>query len=91
MNGIRCAACAATFFPAADRCPRCATRGVETVALAPTGVVTARTGGDGWSIGEVTLDDGVLVLARLAGEEPFAVGDRVRYAPEDDIVRFEHA
>lgn len=68
LVGIRCQACRATFFPAADRCPRCATKSVTEVALATHGTVEACTGGDGWSIGEVRLDDGVLVMARLAGE-----------------------
>jgi uncharacterized OB-fold protein len=88
VKGVRCGRCRATFFPAADRCPRCAGRDVAAVELADRGAVESRTGGDGWAIGEVRLDDGVLVLAALADD--VAVGDRVRHSPAA-VVRFERA
>lgn len=88
LTGLRCDGCGATFFPVADRCPRCASPEIELVELATTGAVESRTGGDGWAIGEIRLDDGVLVLAALDGDP--VVGDRVRHAPAD-VVRFERA
>ena len=75
-------------FPAADRCPVCVTGSVEEVRLSSTGTVEAVTGAGAYTVGEVRLDDGVLVLARLDGEPAVVVGDRVAYVP-DEIVRFE--
>ena len=87
LTGIRCDAGGHLAVPVADRCPVCTSREVAEVALGPGGVVEAATGAGPFTIGEVRLDDGVLVLARVVGGG--SVGDRVRYAPEDGIVRFE--
>jgi uncharacterized OB-fold protein len=87
LLGIRCVAGGHLAFPVADRGPVCTSRDVHEVALAAEGTVEAATGAGDVTIGEVRLDDGVLVLARVVGGG--SVGDRVRYAPEDGIVRFE--
>jgi uncharacterized OB-fold protein len=88
VNGVVCRSCLVTSYPARGRCPVCGGGEVSVVALAPAGTVAARTTVGPLQIGEVRLDDGVLVLGRLDADAPVAVGARVRHAPDDAIVRF---
>jgi uncharacterized OB-fold protein len=77
-----------TSYPDRDHCPSCGGDDVASTALAPAGSVTARTTVGALQIGEVRLDDGVLVLGRLDMDTPTAVGTRVRHCPDADVVRF---
>jgi hypothetical protein len=61
---------------------------VTRVALAPAGTVVARTTVGELQIGEVRLDEGVLVLGRIEADGPAVVGMRVLVVPDEDVVRF---
>ena len=89
LSGIVCTPLGHRAFPVADRCPVCTSADVEVVALSDRGVLEASTGAGEVTIGEVRLDDGVLLLARVDGEPRPEPGHRVRYVPDDAMVRFE--
>jgi uncharacterized OB-fold protein len=88
MNGMRCGSCQVTSFPARDRCSSCGADDVTPAALSAAGTVAARTTVGELQIGEVRLDDGVLVLGRIDADGPVAVGTRVLHVPDARLVRF---
>ena len=75
---MRCSDCEATFYPGRDRCPRCGGLHIDPVELPPTGRVVARTQAGDQQLGEIELDGGVLVLARLVSDKAVGVGEHVR-------------
>ena len=89
LTGIVCRPEGHRAYPAADRCPVCTSTDVEGVALAGRGVLESATSAGDVTIGEIRLDDGVLVLARVDGEPRPEPGHRVRFVPDDQMVRFE--
>jgi hypothetical protein len=66
----------------------CGTTDIEQVALRPTGSVVARTTVADLQVGEVRLDDGVLVMGRIDADGSVCVGTRVVHVPDDHVVRF---
>ena len=91
LQGIRCRNCTARSFPPARFCRSCHSESIEVAALAGSGRIEAVGVLDGTAFGEVRLEDGMLVAGRIEPASRATVGRRVRFAPKDEIVRFEIA
>jgi uncharacterized OB-fold protein len=89
LQGIVCHACGARSFPPAKWCRSCHSDDIEVIALARKGRVEAAAAYGGTAFGEVRLADGLLVAGRLEPPGAVKVGTAVRFAPDNDIVRFE--
>jgi uncharacterized OB-fold protein len=74
--GSRCTDCRRTIHNGTPPCALCGSSAVVAVELARCGRVETWTLVSGTVVGEVRLDDGVLVLARLGTSGP-EVGARV--------------
>ncbi|MER7394508.1 Zn-ribbon domain-containing OB-fold protein [Streptomyces sp. NPDC000151] len=84
----RCGDCTRAVFPARAVCPHCFGEGLESVVAAGTGTVYSKTvvhrafGAFSeqvpFTIALIDLDEGVRMMSRIVGEEPVAIGDRVR-------------
>ena len=88
LQGIRCSSCGVRSFPPAKWCRTCHSSSIEVIALAATGRVEAVAAYEGVAFGEVRLADGLLVAGRLEPAGRVKVGSPVRFAPDNDIVRF---
>jgi uncharacterized OB-fold protein len=88
LQGIKCRECGARSFPPARWCRSCHSDAIDVVELAATGRIEACSGYSGVAFGEVRLDDGLLVAGRLEPFEQARVGAKVRFHPDDDIIRF---
>ena len=93
---VHCAVCEQySFFPRV-LCPHCHASDLEWRPAAGTGVVYSYTVAHRTApafaehapltVGLVDLDEGPRIMAHLAGDEPVAIGDRVRvaFAATDD-------
>ncbi len=89
LQGIQCRACKARSFPPARFCRSCHGEDIQVIALATAGRIEAAAGYEGSAFGEIRLSDGMLVAGRLEPAEKAKVGRTVRFAPKDDLVRFE--
>ena len=89
LCATRCWDCTATFFPRSSFCRSCGSRNVASSPLARTGCIETFTRLNGVAVGDVRLDDGVLVFGRIEPSELASVGIAVRFSPSDEIVRFE--
>ncbi len=89
LVGTRCSACGATYFPTSPYCRGCGSDDVAERSLAATGVVQTWTRVGEVAVADVRLDDGVLVFGRVEPAGKIEVAARVRFAPAEEIVRFE--
>ena len=89
LQGIKCRACSARSFPPARFCRSCHSADIEVIALADKGRIEAVAAYEGTAFGEVRLADGLLVAGRIEPAAGIKVGRAVRFAPMDDLVRFE--
>lgn len=93
LIGVVCHECKAKSFPISSMCRMCGAKNVEDLELASVGVVDALSDLMGLVLVDVRLDDGMLMLGQFATDanipdEKIHVGDRVRFVPKGDIVRF---
>lgn len=89
LQGIQCRACKARSFPPARFCRSCHSEDIDVIALAPTGRIEAVGAFDKTAFGEIRLTDGLLVAGGIEPVAEAKVGRTVKFAPKDDVVRFE--
>ena len=89
LQGIRCRHCEARSFPPARFCRSCHSEDIDVIALSPTGRIEAVGAFDTTAFGEIRLSDGMLVAGGIEPVAKAKVGRAVKFAPRDDIVRFE--
>ncbi len=89
LQGITCRGCGARSFPPARFCRSCHSEDIDVIALAPTGRIEAVGAFDKTAFGEIRLSDGMLVAGGIEPVAAAKVGRSVKFAPKDDIVRFE--
>ena len=94
LVGSRCSQCAEVYFPKTPQCLKCYTETTEDIELSRVGKVYSSTvvhlappmyqGKVPYMIGNVELDNGVLIPTRFAdtGEIPLAVGTKVELVME---------
>ncbi|MFC6066468.1 Zn-ribbon domain-containing OB-fold protein [Streptomyces ochraceiscleroticus] len=83
-----CGDCGRAVFPARIVCPHCFGERLTPVAAAGTGTVYSKTvvhrafgafaEQTPFTIALIDLDEGVRMMSRIVGEQPVAIGDRVR-------------
>jgi uncharacterized OB-fold protein len=89
LQGIQCRACKVRSFPPARFCRSCHSEDIDVIALAPTGRIEAVGAFDKSAFGEIRLTDGMLVAGGIEPVAEARVGRTVKFAPRDDLVRFE--
>ena len=89
LQGIKCRHCAARSFPPSRFCRSCHSQDIDVIALAPTGRIEAVGAFDAFAFGEIRLSDGMLVAGGIEPVAKAKVGHAVKFAPREDIVRFE--
>lgn len=89
LMGTQCSPCGATYFPTSPCCRGCGSDDVAERPLAATGAIQTWTRVGEVAVADVRLDDGVLVFGRIEPASMVEVAARVRFAPDQEIVRFE--
>ena len=89
LQGIQCRACKARSFPPARFCRSCHAEDLDVIALSTTGCIEAAATYEGTAFGEIRLSDGMLVAGGIDPPGKAKVGRHVKFAPKDDLIRFE--
>ena len=89
-TAMRCATCGRAVVHDGSECLCCGSLSVEAVRLAPAGTIESWTRIGDRAVGEIRLDDGVLVLGALAMPTP-KVGARVTVNNEQEHEVYESA
>jgi|688.fasta_scaffold00147_50 uncharacterized OB-fold protein len=88
LRGARCNECGSLTFPVSCGCIVCGSVSQATVDLSLSGTIESRTLVGERIVCEIVLDDGPRIMGWLSAAEPAAIGDRVKFAPCENELRF---